>query len=97
MLENPPFAEPQGNASKGQKTFSVKDIYIYQYFRWVVAVHDDQCVKFPDNDAPRVSAAFGPVEDDRPARRTWESTARAGLGGVGGGPVKPGHDRPFPG
>ena len=30
MLENPPFAEPQGNASKGQKTFSVKDIYIYQ-------------------------------------------------------------------
>ena len=29
MLENPPFAEPQGNASKGQKTFSVKDIYIY--------------------------------------------------------------------
>lgn len=30
MLENPPFAEPQGNASKGQKTFSVKDIYIYK-------------------------------------------------------------------
>ena len=30
MLENPPFGEPQGNASKGQKTFSVKDIYIYQ-------------------------------------------------------------------
>lgn len=30
MLENPPFAEPQGNASKGQKTFTVKDIYIYQ-------------------------------------------------------------------
>ena len=30
MLENPPFAEPQGNASKGQETFTVKDIYIYQ-------------------------------------------------------------------
>ena len=30
MLENPPFAEPQGNASKGQKSFSVKDIYIYK-------------------------------------------------------------------
>jgi len=32
MLENPPFAEPQGNASKGQETFTVKDIYIK---RWV--------------------------------------------------------------
>lgn len=30
MIENPPFAEPQGNASKGQKTFTVKDIYIYK-------------------------------------------------------------------
>lgn len=30
MLENPPFVEPQGNASKGKATFTVKDLYMYK-------------------------------------------------------------------
>ena len=30
MLENPPFVEPQGGASKGKATFKIKDKYMYQ-------------------------------------------------------------------
>ncbi|MBE8215403.1 MAG: hypothetical protein HAW62_03610 [Endozoicomonadaceae bacterium] len=30
MIENPPFAEPQGNASKGKETFSIINIYMYR-------------------------------------------------------------------
>lgn len=30
MLENPPFVEPQGGASKGKPTFKIKDKYLYK-------------------------------------------------------------------
>lgn len=30
MLENPPFVEPQGGASKGKATFKIKDKYMYK-------------------------------------------------------------------
>jgi len=30
MLENPPFVEPQGGASQGKATFSIKNKYMYQ-------------------------------------------------------------------
>lgn len=30
MLENPPFVEPQGGASQGKQTFSIKDKFLYK-------------------------------------------------------------------
>ena len=30
MLENPPFVEPQGGASQGKPTFTIKEKFLYK-------------------------------------------------------------------